>query len=839
MALEKIIIQVGSQADLQATIKKLEELGAVDEKNSKAFQLNSKESQSSIDQTTSKLGGFQKALTNIGPVLAGAFAVSQLVSFGKSVIDITAKFQKFDAVLTNTLGSKSEAQKALKMIKDFAASTPFAVDELTESFVKLANQGFKPTQEEMRKLGDLAASQGKSFNQLTEAIIDAQTGEFERLKEFGIRASKAGDKVIFTFKGVQTQTDFTSASIQKYVLGLGDVQGVSGGMAAISQTLGGQISNLGDSFDALQVAIGSSLSSTFSGIISMFGSMLTSLTEIIDGSDSATASFNKQKQAVDELEKNTVPLIARYEELAGKSNRSKAEQEELDKIIVQIGKDIPTAITQFDEYGKAIGISAEEAKKFVTQQKAILAIKNKEAIDEQVEALEKLNIKIRAYQRELKDGTKLQADMDGATFSVKLTGKEITNLQANLANLQFQKLGVTGLIDELKGVKKEVVAVVETVKTEERELTEFEKLLAAEREKIRKKELDDRVKDQIAFEKMKKDAAVSNVIIDPITDSKKTEEEAKKTNEVRKKAMAERNKNYADSIKKDIEETKKAEEAELKRIAEVKQANQIYQQTAFQAAGILEAALQAAGDRKTESQLSQLDAQTQAELDAVDKRLTKGRISEEVAAREKEKIMKKAAEKEAAIKTKQAKDNKKFALMNIALDTAQAILRGIAQFGPPPSPAGIAAIVAATITGGLQAAIVASTPIPKFKDGVLDLKGKGTGTSDSILARLSKGESVMTAQETINYRGELEAMRKGTYEKYRMPITRRQSLSEARHEGMANAMYNSMMQQNSFDDMRIVGAIKGSARSGKDDVKLAKMIGREISDRSDEKGLFA
>jgi hypothetical protein len=32
--------------------------------------------------------------------------------------------------------------------------------------------------EQMRQMGDLASSVGKSFDQLTEAILDAQTGEF-------------------------------------------------------------------------------------------------------------------------------------------------------------------------------------------------------------------------------------------------------------------------------------------------------------------------------------------------------------------------------------------------------------------------------------------------------------------------------------------------------------------------------------------------------------------------------------------------------------------------------------------------------------------------------------
>ena len=196
------------------------------------------------------------AASKVGGIVAGAFAVGSIVSFGKGVIDATSQFQKFEAVLSNTLGSSSAAQLALSQIQEFATTTPFQVDELTGAFVKLANQGFKPNIDQMRLLGDLASSTGKSFDQLAEAILDAQTGEFERLKEFGVRASVAGDQVTFTFKGIKTQVDNTAESIQKYVLSLGAAEGVSGSMQKISGTLGGRISNVADSFNQFQITLG-------------------------------------------------------------------------------------------------------------------------------------------------------------------------------------------------------------------------------------------------------------------------------------------------------------------------------------------------------------------------------------------------------------------------------------------------------------------------------------------------------------------------------------------------------------------------------------------------------
>lgn len=229
-----------------------------------------------VSQAEKSLKSLEKTATGASGLLKTAFTALGGAAIGREIIDVTANFQRFAAVLENTLGSSSAAQKALEDIKAFAAATPFSVEQLTSSFVKLANQGFAPTTDELRKLGDLASSTGKEFDQLAEAIIDAQTGEFERLKEFGIRAKKEGDNVKFTFKGVETQTKFTADAIRDYVLSLGDAEGVSGSMAAISQTLGGRISNLGDAWDELMLAIGESTSGPLNAAISS----LTQLTKV-------------------------------------------------------------------------------------------------------------------------------------------------------------------------------------------------------------------------------------------------------------------------------------------------------------------------------------------------------------------------------------------------------------------------------------------------------------------------------------------------------------------------------------------------------------------------------
>lgn len=233
---------------------------------SKFSQLDKQASQATknIGKNLSDTGGILKGF---GPLLAGAFSIAAITSFGQSVVETTAKYQKFEAVLTTQLGSAKAGSEAMKMIQDFAATTPFQVDEITGSFVKLASQGFTPTKDQLINLGDLAASMGKPFDQLAEAVLDAQTGEFERLRGFGIKASKSGNDIALTFKGQTTVIDKSSAAMQNYLLQLGKGEGVMGSMAAISNTTGGKLSNLSDSVDNLKKGIGEGLKPVIDTII--------------------------------------------------------------------------------------------------------------------------------------------------------------------------------------------------------------------------------------------------------------------------------------------------------------------------------------------------------------------------------------------------------------------------------------------------------------------------------------------------------------------------------------------------------------------------------------------
>lgn len=396
-----------------------------------------------VKKANKEIKEMNAGLGDIATGLAAAFSVGAAINFGKKIIDVRAEFQKFEAVLTNTLGSKSLAQSALQMIQEVAAKTPFSVQELTASFVKLANQGFQPTSAEIVKLGDLAASQGKSFDQLTEGIIDAQTGEFERLKEFGIRASKEGNNVKFAFKGVETQVANNSKAIQQYILGLGELEGVAGGMAAISDTLGGKISNLGDNFDAFFNNLGQNSEG-------VFGSVLDAFNEFLGKANEAQSVLNQTNKILKESGQET----GFFEDLFGAQLDLVPLQQGLN-IITKVGAEAQKTADFVPAYqalkDKLAEITAQYKEGAVNadqfnRQVALIANAQK-ALDEQAKAL----IEKEKKSKEADDAAKAKASKE----AFEKTKKQREDLAKELADLQ--KKATKAEIDQLDDASEEKI----------------------------------------------------------------------------------------------------------------------------------------------------------------------------------------------------------------------------------------------------------------------------------------------------------------------------------------------------------------------------------------------
>lgn len=198
-----------------------------------------------MDRRFKKLGG---GLNRLGGLFATAFV-------GKQITDTITKFEKLEASLRTVTGSAENASVAFGFIENFAATTPFQLEEVVAAFIKLKALGLTPSEEALTSYGNTATAMGKSLNQMIEAVADAATGEFERLKEFGIKSRAQGDQVTFTFQGVSTTVGKNAKEIEGYLRSIGDVQ-FAGAMKEQAGTLNVALSNMGDAFSKLVKSIG-------------------------------------------------------------------------------------------------------------------------------------------------------------------------------------------------------------------------------------------------------------------------------------------------------------------------------------------------------------------------------------------------------------------------------------------------------------------------------------------------------------------------------------------------------------------------------------------------------
>jgi hypothetical protein len=197
------------------------------------------------------------AVNDIKSTLAGMAAGFSLAALAHEVVNAQREFDKLNSSLVTATGSTRAAGQAFTALQDFAAKTPFSLKEVTEGFLKLRNLGLTPSERALMSYGNTAAGMGKSLDQLVEAVADAAGGEFERLKEFGIKSKQQGDLVAFTFQGTTTKVRNNANAIEEYLMRIGEVN-FAGGMERQAATLDGALSSLGDQWSQTLVAFSQS-----------------------------------------------------------------------------------------------------------------------------------------------------------------------------------------------------------------------------------------------------------------------------------------------------------------------------------------------------------------------------------------------------------------------------------------------------------------------------------------------------------------------------------------------------------------------------------------------------
>jgi tape measure domain-containing protein len=312
---------------------------------------SAKKSESKIGSLAKTFVGFAgKGVLALGAV--GAAAVTMGLSTATNLESVTVGF-------TTMLGSAQKAQKFLKQLQQFANTTPFEFDDVTNAAQKFLSMGFaaKDVIPMLTAVGDAVAAMGggkEQIDSVTTALSQMQVkghvagDEIMQLSEQGVPALQIladgfGVSTGQMQKMISNGNVLSSKAIPMIVKGLEDgtqhVKGFGGMMQAQSETMAGKWSTFMDtmktglgnlatkflplakkaidlasiSFQAFFAGLSGGAASGakgIAGVMSQIGTSIGNVVKIFQGLSIASASENPFTKAAHFIMNDLIPAIS-------------------------------------------------------------------------------------------------------------------------------------------------------------------------------------------------------------------------------------------------------------------------------------------------------------------------------------------------------------------------------------------------------------------------------------------------------------------------------------------------------------------------------------------------
>lgn len=275
----------------------LERLQVIIEAQTKAYyeELNKVKQQTQkttnvVQQQTEKI---KSALGKIGKVVAVAFSVTALISFGKSCIELGSDLEEVQNVVDVTFGSMSENVNrfARDALEQFGLSETSAKKYTSTLGAMLKSMGFTTSAaaDMSMEMTGLAADMASFYNLDTdvafEKIRSGMSGETEPLKQLGINLSVANLEAYALGQGMTTAYSAMSQQEQallRYNYLLSVTADAQGDFARTSDGWANQVRVLTERFNALKAAIGKGLIVVLTPVIRVLNNLLAKILTVTD-----------------------------------------------------------------------------------------------------------------------------------------------------------------------------------------------------------------------------------------------------------------------------------------------------------------------------------------------------------------------------------------------------------------------------------------------------------------------------------------------------------------------------------------------------------------------------
>jgi len=647
-------------------------------------------------KATEEVGVFQNALGKIGGVVAGAFAVSSIIAFGKEVAKTRAEIESLTTRISDIKGSQEAGNKAMDELRQTANALGIEFKQLATNYasfvggakasgmeISKAEKIFKSMTIAIKGSGANAETANRAFTALTQMIgkgkiqaeeLRGQLGE-AMPAAFGIMAKSLGVTTQELDKMMASGNLIASEVLPKFAKEMENAYGANA--QKMASGLSSEIARMGNKWDELLETVGRT------GAIEASISLLT---YGIEGLSASVAMLTGQ--------------WAEYQQAVINAERASQLDAEGKRIDAQIQKRIETL--------KQAGLTEDEINQELTA-----------SYNKYVEEVEEGDRRIEASQK-------------------KLFGGGIVITEQSVRELELKRATRDILLDSINSLKDTGVVQASNTKLTKDELRAIE-ALRKERERLNELELDRLLQATQLSAIDPFEYQIAEATFDADIEEKRVKAENKMLDEVFKaneQALAERHQygeiSEEDYLRKRLELYEQFGKDVRKVEAEITEYEKNYSKERTKQTWTEAQTREFALSQTLNTMDALNNAYTISQTNQLQEQLEKGLIGQE----QYEASLRK-------IKRRQAVLDKAGALFNIAINTAQGVSSAAGSvLGLPLAP------VIGKL-GAIQAGIVLTTPIPynKGTKKVPMMRGAIRG-KDSVHAILTPNERVVP--EDIN-----------------------------------------------------------------------------------------
>ena len=244
-----------------------------------------------VKSIKNQMGGLGSAVSKLGGIIAAAFAVKQLVQFGKSAIQLGSDLQEVQNVVDVTFSSMSDkvnefakgAAEAAGLSETMAKRYMGTFGAMAKAFGFAESESFNMSAALTQLAGDVASFYNLTQDEAYTKLKSVFTGETETLKDLGVVMTQSALDSYAMAKGIGKTTKQMSEQEKvalRYSFVMDQLSAAQGDFARTSDSWANQTRILSLNFDSFKANIGQALITIFTPFLQVINQIVAKMTEL-------------------------------------------------------------------------------------------------------------------------------------------------------------------------------------------------------------------------------------------------------------------------------------------------------------------------------------------------------------------------------------------------------------------------------------------------------------------------------------------------------------------------------------------------------------------------------